>query len=113
MKNKLWIPRILSIIFILFLSLFAFDVFGTDAPFYQQLGGFIIHLLPSIILVVILKIFWKKPTYCGLSYIFIAVLFTFFFNTYRNIFSLILISFLPGFIGFLFLVFKNSIKLYI
>jgi len=110
MKNKLWIPRILSIIFILFLSLFAFDVFGTEASFFQQVGSFIIHLLPSIILVFILIIFWKKPTYCGLSFIILAILFTIFFKSYTNLISFILISFLPAFIGLLFLVFRNKVN---
>lgn len=110
MKSKLWIPRILSIIFILFLSLFAFDVFGTNAPFYKELGGFIIHLLPSIILVIILIVFWKKPTYSGLSFIILAILFTIFYKTYTNLISFILISFLPAFIGLLFLIFKNKVN---
>ncbi|MGM0445183.1 MAG: DUF7670 domain-containing protein [Bacillota bacterium] len=111
MKSKLWIPRILSIIFILFLSLFALDVFGTDVSFFKQVGGFIINLLPSIFFAAALIIFWKNPTYCGLSFIILAVLFTVFFKTYTNLISFILISFLPAFIGFLFLIFREKVKI--
>ncbi|MDZ7672520.1 MAG: hypothetical protein U5K53_06780 [Halanaerobiales bacterium] len=110
MRRELWIPRILSIIFILFLSLFALDVFGTDLSFFKQLGGFFVNLLLPIILILVLIVFWKNPTYCGLSYIIIAVSFTFFFKTYTNVISFILISFLPAFIGFLFLIFRDSVK---
>ncbi len=110
MKRNLWIPRILSIIFILFLSLFALDIFNTDVSLFQQLGGFFINLLPSIFFIAVLIAFWKKPTYCGIGFILIAVLFTFFFETYTNLISFILVSFLPAFIGFLFLIFRKTVK---
>lgn len=110
MKNYLWIPRVLSIAFILFISIFALDSFGTEGPLYQEIFAFLIHLIPSFILIIILYFFWKKPLYCGLSFIIIAVLFTVFFNAYRNLFSLILISFLPAFIGFLFIIFRKPLK---
>jgi len=110
MKNYIWIPRILAIIFIIFISLFALDSFGTDAPLTQEIIGFLIHLIPTFVLVIILYIFWKKPLYCGLSYIVLAVFFTIYFNTYRNIYSLILVSLLPAFIGFLFIIFRKPLK---
>ncbi len=110
MKNYLWIPRILSITFIIFISIFALDSFGTEAPLYQEIIGFIIHLIPSFVLIILLYVFWKKPLYCGLSYILIAILFTLVFSTYRNIYSLILISLLPAFIGFLFVIFRKPLK---
>ncbi|HMA59988.1 MAG TPA: hypothetical protein VKN64_06820 [Halanaerobiales bacterium] len=110
MKNYIWIPRILAIIFIIFISLFALDSFGTDAPLTQEIIGFLIHLIPTFFLVIILYIFWKKPLYCGLSYIVLAVFFTIYFNTYRNIYSLILVSLLPAFIGFLFIIFRKPLK---
>ena len=110
MKNYIWIPRILAIIFIIFISLFALDSFGTDAPLTQEIIGFLIHLIPTFVLVIILYIFWKKPLYCGLSYIILAVFFTIYFNTYRNIYSLILVSLLPAFIGFLFIIFRKPLK---
>jgi hypothetical protein len=108
MKRNLWIPRILSIIFILFLSLFALNIFGTDVSLFKQLGGFFINLLPSIFFIAVLIVFWKNPTYCGLGFIIIAVSFTFFFETYTNLISFILISFLPAFIGFLFLIYRKT-----
>jgi hypothetical protein len=61
-KDKLfWIPRVLTIIFILFLSLFAFDSFSGESPAIEKLGGFLIHLLPLFILTFVLIILWKKP----------------------------------------------------
>lgn len=110
MKNYLWIPRVLTIIFILFISLFALDVFSMDTPLYQQIGGFVIHIIPSIIIAIILVVFWKNPYYSGLAYILLAIAFTLFFHTYQNFYSFILLSFLPAFIGFLFIIFKKPMK---
>ena len=111
MKKYIWIPRILTIAFIIFISLFALDSFGTSDPWYMEVLGFLIHLIPTYILLAILIVFWKKPVYSGVSYIILAIFFTIFFNTYRNIYSFILISILPAFIGILFLIFKDTIQL--
>ena len=54
-----WVPRILCILAILFVSLFALDSFGPGLTVWQQIGGFFIHLLPSFILTIILIVAWK------------------------------------------------------
>ena len=54
-----WIPRILCILAILFISIFAFDSFAPGLTIWQQLGAFSIHLIPSIILLGLLIISWK------------------------------------------------------
>ncbi len=60
-----WIPRALLIAFILFLTMFSLDVFEVEATFLEQLGGFIIHSVPSLVLVVVLLISWRKPLVGG------------------------------------------------
>lgn len=53
-----WSPRILSICFVLFLSLFALDVF--DGPFEpMMLVGFLVHLIPSFVLLAAVLLAWK------------------------------------------------------
>ena len=63
-KNKrgvlFWLPRIITIIFILFISIFALDVFGTNLGFWSTILALFMHLIPTIILALILIIFWKK-----------------------------------------------------
>ena len=54
-----WIPRVLSIIFIAFLSLFALDVFSEDYSFWQTVLALIIHLIPSIVFIVALILAWR------------------------------------------------------
>ncbi|MDD5290752.1 MAG: hypothetical protein PHZ04_01420 [Patescibacteria group bacterium] len=59
-KEKIiyWLPRILSLCFVVFLSLFALDVFGENTG-WQAILGFLIHLIPSFVLLVIAIISWK------------------------------------------------------
>lgn len=58
-KWLFWTPRILSIIFILFLTLFSFDVIDLGYGFWMTVGAFLIHSTPSIILLITLLIAWK------------------------------------------------------
>ncbi|PKP30537.1 MAG: hypothetical protein CVT99_12785 [Bacteroidetes bacterium HGW-Bacteroidetes-16] len=54
-----WLPRILCITAILFISLFALDAFDPELSLWQQLAAFLIHLIPSFVLGVILLVAWK------------------------------------------------------
>ncbi|MFD0835213.1 hypothetical protein ACFQ0I_05520 [Mariniflexile aquimaris] len=68
-----WLPRIICIIAILFISLFAFDSFNSTLSFWQQWTGFLIHLIPSFILIAILMIAWKWEYIGGILFILIAL----------------------------------------
>ena len=54
-----WIPRILCIIAILFISLFALDSFSSDRTIWQNLAAFLMHLIPSFVLLGVLIVAWK------------------------------------------------------
>ncbi len=54
-----WLPRVLCITAILFISLFALDAFDPELSLWQQLATFLIHLIPSFVLGVILLVAWK------------------------------------------------------
>ncbi|HUX53209.1 MAG TPA: hypothetical protein VMV56_02210 [Williamwhitmania sp.] len=68
-----WLPRIISILAILFVSLFAADAFSPDLTFWQQLGAFIIHLIPSFILLFFLIIAWKWEYVGGIIFMIIGL----------------------------------------
>ncbi|MFC1686266.1 hypothetical protein ACFLZZ_04585 [Nanoarchaeota archaeon] len=95
-KVLFWTPRVLMILFIGFLSLFALDVFGEYA-FPEVLVALFMHLLPTFALIALLALAWKKEYLGGIAILLLGVVFTLFFNTYREIISFILIS-LPVFI---------------
>ncbi len=53
-----WTPRILCIIAILFISMFAFDAFSPEMTIWQNLGSLLMHLLPSFVLIAFLVVAW-------------------------------------------------------
>ena len=66
MKTKgqrllLWVPRILAIVFALFLGLFSLDVFGEGYGFWGTILAFLIHNIPSLLLAVGIVLAWKRP----------------------------------------------------
>lgn len=67
-----WAPRILGILSIIFISLFALDAFQEGVPISQMLLGFGIHLIPSILLLIFLLIAWKWELVGGIIFILIS-----------------------------------------
>lgn len=63
-----WTPRVLCILAILFVSLFALDSFGPQLTVWQQIGGFLIHLIPSFILIGLLIVAWKYELVGGIIF---------------------------------------------
>ncbi len=64
-----WLPRIISILAILFVSLFAADAFSPELNIWQQLGAFMMHLIPSFILLGFLIVAWKWEYIGGIIFI--------------------------------------------
>ncbi|MCR4323546.1 MAG: hypothetical protein NUV37_01075 [Nanoarchaeota archaeon] len=76
-KFLYWTPRILSIIFICFLALFSFDVFGMGLSFWQTILALFLHNIPSFLLFVILLISWKYEWVGGIAFIIVGLLYIF------------------------------------
>lgn len=102
-KFIFWAPRISIILYMLFLSIFALDVFGEGYGFPEVIIALFMHLIPVFVLLIITIIAWKKPHIGGIIFIIIAIVFTILFNTYRDFIGFILISVPPLVIGLLFL----------
>ncbi len=58
-KTLYWIPRILCLLFAAFISLFALDVFEGSHGFWQTVLAFLIHLIPTAIVLALLAICWR------------------------------------------------------
>ena len=67
-KLLFWTQRILSILFICFLTLFSLDVFEPGKSVGEILLGLLMHNIPSIIMIVLLVIAWKKEIVGAVSY---------------------------------------------
>ena len=63
-----WAPRVLSILFICFLTLFSLDVFEPGKSAGEVALGLFMHNIPSIIMIVLLVIAWRKEIVGALSY---------------------------------------------
>ena len=109
-----WLPRVLCIMAILFVSMFAFDAFGPGLSLWVQIGHFIQHLVPSFVLIALLLVAWKWEKIGGIVFLLVGLGFSpfiFLLNYNRNHFSLgnsllvVLIVSLPfALVGVLFLV---------
>jgi hypothetical protein len=68
-----WIPRILCILAILFISMFALDSFAPHLTIGQQIGRLLIHLIPTYILAALLIIAWKWELIGGIFFILLGI----------------------------------------
>lgn len=71
-----WLPRGLCIAAILFISMFALDAFSPGLTIWQQIGAFLIHLIPSFILIALLAVAWKWEFFGGILFLIIGIVFT-------------------------------------
>jgi len=114
-----WLPRIICILAILFVSLFAADAFASGLTIWQQLGGFLIHLIPSFILLAFLIVAWKWEFIGGIIFVVIGLVtspLVFILNHNRNQLSIgaslknvLMITFPFIIVGVLFII-SNSLK---
>ena len=84
--------RIFAIIFALFLSVFALDVFDSNTVFLEKFFGYLISIIPSIIIISICILSLKKIFIASLLYFFSFIIFTIIFRTYHNYISFVIIS---------------------
>jgi hypothetical protein len=106
MKKKIiyWLPRILTILFILFISIFALDVFSDGHTFPTILLALLMHLIPGFALLILLLIAWKWEKIGGILFILLAIIFTIWFNLYRDVISFLIIGLPVLAVGILFLI---------
>ncbi len=106
-----WAPRILSIIFVIFLMMFSLDVFEPGLTFGQIALGLFMHNIPALILLIILIISWKYEIVGGVTFILASILHIIFSLTRMDAepwyisFTISLIVGAPAFlVGILFLI---------
>jgi hypothetical protein len=98
-----WTPRVLGILFAVFVSIFALDVFGAGYSFVELLVAFTMHMIPTFALVAILALAWRWPWvgtvgYFGFAAWYVATFRGFDWSVY------VLLAGIPAIIGVLFLV---------
>lgn len=75
--NKIiyYLPRILAILFVLFLALMSLDVFSPDSGFWETLIALFMHNIPALILLAVLIISWKREIVGGIFFILAGMLY--------------------------------------
>jgi hypothetical protein len=70
-----WTPRILCILFAIFLSLFSIDVFGEGLGFGRTILALLIHLVPVYLVAIAFVIAWRWEWVGAVLFIALAVLY--------------------------------------
>ena len=70
-----WAPRVLCILFAMFLSVFALDVFSESYGFGETILALLIHLVPTFIVVISLVIAWRWEWVGAILFIAVALFF--------------------------------------
>ena len=97
-----WTPRVAGILFILFISLFALDIFEMQLGFWGTILGLFMHLIPSILLTVALILAWKWEWVGAALFIGWAIWYVAFMRGFDWV-AYALVSGLPALIGLMFL----------
>ncbi len=97
-----WTPRIAGILFILFISLFALDIFDMNLGFWGTIVGLFMHLIPSILMAIAVALAWRWEwigalIFAGWSIFYISTARGFHWSVY------VIIAGIPFAIGILFL----------
>ena len=74
-----WTPRIVCILLIAFVSMFALDVFAEGRGFWETLVALFMHLIPSLVMAAALAVAWRYEwfgagmfTLCGVFFLLIV-----------------------------------------
>jgi hypothetical protein len=71
-----WSPRVICILAILFVSMFAFDVFSPTLTLWQQILALLMQLIPSFILLGILIVAWRWEKIGGIILTILGIIFS-------------------------------------
>ncbi len=96
-----WTLRILLMLTILLWGMFSLDVFSEGYNFWETVGAFLIHNIPSFVMIIILVIAWKQENIAGILLMAVVLAFVIFFMGIRGRFmwgTLILVG-IPFLIG--------------
>lgn len=98
-----WTPRALMTLFALFLVVFSFDVFGNGEPFWTVVAGFLIHNIPTFVLLLVIWLTWRREWIGGVIFVLLGLAYIVLTLGKVHISAQIIIGGLPILIGLLYL----------
>ena len=91
------VPRVLAVLYALFLLMFSFDVFQEGVPLIRIILAFLMHNIPVILIFLVLIYTWKKALWAAVGFLFVTLAYLIFFGFFYGLwdFTGILIIYLP------------------
>jgi hypothetical protein len=84
-RNTLhWLPRALTILFLLFISMFALDILGEGNGIWETIVGLTMHLIPSLLILAALLIAWRRPLIGTAAFLALALISAAFFQGFMG-----------------------------
>ena len=103
-KILFWTPRVLGILVVTFLTLLSTDVFVEGYTFWQSIGGFLIHMLPTFAVILVLVLGWRRAWIGALGFIAFGVWYiAMAWDKHFDWITYAILAGIPGLIGVLFL----------
>jgi len=99
----IWTPRVLAIAISLFYGVFSFDVFEGSSPLWLEFLGFLVHSIPTFLMLGLTAYAWKHPRNAGVIFIALSFLFFLFFHWWNNPISFVILGLPLIIIGVLFI----------
>src|SRR5674476_204625 len=86
MKSRIfyWIPRVLAVVSILFMTMFSLDAFNGNESFGMKMLGFLMSNIPVLIVTAILVVAWKREFAGGILFILSFIAGTIFFHSFTG-----------------------------
>ena len=75
LRALFWAPRVLCILFALFLSIFAADVFGENQGFRATAVALFMHLIPVFVVLLALALAWRHELFGAGIFVALGVLY--------------------------------------
>ena len=76
-----WCPRILSILFAAFITLFALDVFEEGYALGELLVALFMHLVPTFVIILLIIIAWKREWIGAIFFLGLAIFYIIVFRS--------------------------------
>ena len=87
-----WTPRMLCILFAIFISLFSLDVFGEGYGFWKTIEALLIHLIPTSIILIVLIVSWRRSWAGTIIFVILAAYYIFMTRGHQHWSAYVLIS---------------------
>ena len=70
-----WTPRILAIVFIVFLTLMSLDVISPELSLWQIITGLLIHNIPTLVMIIVLIVSWRHEIVGAIAFLLAGLLY--------------------------------------